>query len=126
MGFNTDSSSANDTRMDSTGATGEKEKELVIVEWRDIIATSGWEQEITCPTIFTLGWLVSQDDNTITIANTVDFDDFTGDSRPPVYYGLHAFPSGAVVEIHRIQKGSYPISFERRRAKEDQREPFHT
>ena len=72
--------------MDSTGATGEKEKELVIVEWRDIIATSGWEQEITCPTIFTLGWLVSQDDNTITIANTVDFDDFTGDSRPPVYY----------------------------------------
>ena len=126
MGFNTDSSSANDTSMDSTGATGEKEKELVIVEWRDIIATSGWEQEITCPTIFTLGWLVSQDDNTITIANTVDFDDFTGDSRPPVYYGLHAFPSGAVVEIHRIQKGSYPISFERRRAKEDQREPFHT
>ena len=126
MGFNTDSSSANDTRMDSTGATGEKEKELVIVEWRDIIATSGWEQEITCPTIFTLGWLISQDDNTITIANTVDFDDFTGDSRPPVYYGLHAFPSGAVVEIHRIQKGSYPISFERRRAKEDQREPFHT
>lgn len=126
MGFNTDSSSANDTRMDSTGATGEKEKELVIVEWRDIIATSGWEQEITCPTIFTLGWLISQDDNTITIANTVDFDDFTGDSRPPVYYGLHAFPSGAVVEIHRIQKGSYPISFERRQAKEDQREPFHT
>ena len=126
MGFNTDSSSANDTRMDSTGATGDKEKELVIVEWRDIIATSGWEQEITCPTIFTLGWLVSQDDNTITIANTVDFDDFTGDSHPPVYYGLHAFPAGAVVEIHHIQKDSYPISFERGRAKKDQREPFHT
>ena len=70
--------------------------------------------------------VTENDDNTITIANTVDFDDFTGDSRPPVYYGLHAFPSGAVVEIHRIQKGSYPISFERRRAKEDQREPFHT
>ena len=103
-----------------------KDKPLVIVEWRDIIATSGWEQEITCPTIFTLGWLVSQDDNTITIANTVDFDDFTGDSRPPVYYGLHAFPSGAVVEIHHIQKDSYPISFERGRAKKDQREPFHT
>ena len=67
MGFNTDSSSANDTRMDTAGATGEKEKELVIVEWRDIIA-----------------------------------DDFTGESKtdPPVYYGLHAFPSGAVVHVH--------------------------
>lgn len=87
--------------MDSTGAIG-KEKELVIVEWRDIIATSGWEQEISCPTLFTVGWLVSQDDDTIVIANTKDPDDFTGESKtdPPVYYGLHAFPSGAVVRVH--------------------------
>ncbi len=52
------------------------DKPLVIVEWRDIIATSGWEQEISCPTLFTLGWLISQDDDTTIIANTVDFDDF--------------------------------------------------
>ena len=77
-------------------------KPLVIVEWRDIIATSGWEQEISCPTLFTVGWLVSQDDDTIVIANTKDPDDFTGESKsdPPVYYGLHAFPSGAVVRVH--------------------------
>ena len=76
------------------------EKPLVIVEWRDIIATSGWEQEISCPTLFTVGWLVSQDDDTILIANTKDPDDFAGDSIPPVYYGLHAFPAGAVVRVH--------------------------
>lgn len=117
MGFNTDSGSANDTRMDSTGATGKEEKELVIVEWRDIIATSGWEQEISCPTLFSVGWLIKEDNDTITIANTVDFDDFTGDSHPPVYYGLHAFPSGAVVQVHHIQKDSYPISFQRQQAR---------
>tara|TARA_A100001011_G_C14065813_1_gene738127 strand:- start:511 stop:813 length:303 start_codon:yes stop_codon:yes gene_type:complete len=76
------------------------EKPLVIVEWRDIIATSGWEQEISCPTLFTVGWLVSQEDDTIVIANTKDPDDFAGDSIPPVYYGLHAFPAGAVVRVH--------------------------
>ena len=79
-----------------------KDKPLVIVEWRDIIATAGWEQEISCPTLFTVGWLISRDDNTIVIANTKDPDDFTGESKtdPPVYYGLHAFPSGAVVHVH--------------------------
>ena len=100
-------------------------KPLVIVEWRDIIATSGWEQEISCPTLFTLGWLISQDDDTIVIANTLDPDDFMGENRPPVYYGLHAFPSGAVVEVHHIQKGSYPISLERRWAKAPRSEPSH-
>ena len=99
-------------------------KPLVVVEWRDIIATSGWEQEISCPTLFTVGWLVSQDDDAIVIANTKDPDDFMGENHPPVYYGLHAFPSGAVVEVHHIQKGSYPISLERRWAKAPRSEPF--
>ena len=125
MGINTYSSSTNNSGLDSTGATG-KEKELVIVEWRDIIATSGWEQEISCPTLFTLGWLISQDDDTTLIANTLDPDDFMGENHPPVYYGFHAFPSGAVVEVHRIQKGSYPISLERRWAKVSRSEPSHT
>ena len=93
-------------------------KPLVIVEWRDIIATSGWEQEISCPTLFTLGWLISRDDNTIVIANTKDPDDFTGESTPPVYYGLHAFPSGAVVKVHRIQTDSCRDVFGKPRAKE--------
>mgnify|MGYP001576847609 FL=1 len=101
--------------MDTAGATGEKEKELVIVEWRDIIATAGWEQEISCPTLFTVGWLISQDDDTIVIANTKDPDDFTGESKtdPPVYYGLHAFPSGAVVAVQRIPQAESPIVFQK-------------
>ena len=97
MGITTDICSTDDNRLDITRPTGEKEKELVVVEWRDIIATAGWEQEISCPTLFSVGWLISQDDDTILIANTKDPDDFTGEAKSEVYYGLTAFPSGAVV-----------------------------
>ena len=87
-----------------------KEKTLVIVEWRDIIATSGWEQSVECPTLFSVGWLVKVDDDTVVIANTIDPDDFTGEGQfeLPVLYGLHAFPSGAVVQIRRILTEEYP------------------
>ena len=85
--------------MDTARPTGKKEKELVVVEWRDIIATAGWEQEISCPTLFSVGWLISQDDDTILIANTKDPDDFTGEGKSEVYYGLTRFPSGAVVSV---------------------------
>jgi len=87
------------------------DKPLVIVEWRDIIATSGWEQELTCPTLFTLGWLISEDEDTVVIANTYDPDDFTGEGKidPPIYYGLHAFPAGAVVAVRRIGEEISPI-----------------
>ena len=86
------------------------DKPLVIVEWRDIIATAGWEQELSCPTLFSVGWLVNADDDTVVIANTLDPDDFTGEcqSEPPVLYGLHAFPSGAVVRIRHILTEEYP------------------
>ena len=86
------------------------DKSLVIVEWRDIIATSGWEQEISCPTLFTVGWLVKADETEVIVANTLDPDDFTGEcqSEPPVLYGLHAFPSGVVVRIRRILTEEYP------------------
>ena len=86
------------------------DKSLVIVEWHDIIATAGWEQEISCPTLFTVGWLVKADENEVIVANTLDPDDFTGEcqSEPPVLYGLHAFPSGVVVRIRRILTEEYP------------------
>ena len=100
MGITTDIRSTNDNRLDIARATGTKEKELVVVEWRDIIATSGWEQEISCPTLFSVGWLISQDDDTILIANTKDPDDFMGEGDPPIYYGLTRFPVGAVVAVH--------------------------
>ena len=80
------------------------EPELVIVEWRDIIATSGWEQEPTCPTFFNVGWLVREDKDVIVLATTKDLDDFTGESSdpPPVYYGFHSFPRGAVVSVRPV------------------------
>ena len=101
MGITTNIRSTDDNRLDTTRPTREKEKELVVVEWRDIIATAGWEQEISCPTLFSVGWLISQDDDTILIANTKDPDDFTGEGKsdPPIYYGLTRFPSGAVVAV---------------------------
>jgi hypothetical protein len=113
MGITTNIRSTNDNRLDIAGATGEKEKELVVVEWRDIIATAGWEQSIDCPTLFSVGWLISEDDDTILIANTKDLDDFTGEGDPPIYYGLTRFPSGAVVAVQRISQGEYPTSLQR-------------
>jgi hypothetical protein len=95
--------------MDTARPTGEKEKELVVVEWRDIIATAGWEQSIDCPTLFSVGWLMSEDEDTILIANTKDPTDFTEDRDQIVYYGLTRFPAGAVVRLQHIPLGEYPI-----------------
>jgi hypothetical protein len=112
MGFDFNCFSTYGTRMDTARPTGKKEKELVVVEWRDIIATAGWEQEISCPTLFSVGWLISQDDDTILIANTKDPDDFTGEGDPPIYYGLTRFPSGAVVAVQRISQVESPTAFQ--------------
>lgn len=108
MGDYTYVTGSNDNRLDFAGAARNKEKTLVIVEWRDIIATSGWEQSVDCPTLFSVGWLVRYDADTITIANTKDPDDFMEDQGRPQYYGLHSFPSGAVVRLRKIEEGLSP------------------
>ena len=108
MGITTNIRSTDDNRLDTTRPTREKEKELVVVEWRDIIATAGWEQEISCPTLFSVGWLISQDDDTILIANTKDPDDFTGEGKSEVYYGLTRFPAGAVVAVRPCDPAHKP------------------
>jgi len=106
MGSDTVFCGADNSGMDSAWTVGKKEKELVIVEWRDIIATSGWEQEPTCPTFFNVGWLVRQDSEVIVLATCKDPDDFTGESSdpPPVYYGFHVFPRGCVVSVSVVQR----------------------
>ena len=109
MGITTDIRSTNDNRLDIAGATGKKEKELVIVEWRDIIATAGWEKSVDCPTLFSVGWLISEDEDTVLIANTKDPEDFMEDQGQIVYYGLTRFPAGAVVRLQHIPLGEYPI-----------------
>ena len=104
MDFNVNLRSTNDSGVDNTKPNETEQKELVIVEWRDIIATSGWEQEPTCPTFFNVGWLVREDKDVIVLATTKDPDDFTGESSdpPPVYYGFHSFPRGAVVSVRPV------------------------
>ena len=69
--------------------------DLVIVEWRDIVQTGGWEphDEVECPSIQSVGWLLENDNSdTIKICNTIVDDD---DKR----YGITAFPKGCVSKI---------------------------
>ncbi len=62
-------------------------KQLVIVEWRDILQTSGCEShdEVDCPVIRSVGWLIPQDDlTTIKLCNTLapeNFDHTKGDKE---------------------------------------------
>lgn len=94
--------------MDTTKPNETEQKELVIVEWRDIVATAGWEQEPTCPTLFTVGWLIREDKDSISIASTKDPTDSMESQDQTPYYGFHVFPSGAVVRLLRIDEDSCP------------------
>lgn len=73
---------------------------LVVVEWRDIIQTSGWEpqEEVVCPTIKSVGWLVEHNDpSTIKICNTLAPENF--EDKGNKEYGITAFPKGCVVKL---------------------------
>ena len=108
MDFNVNLRSTNDSGVDNTKPNETEQKELVIVEWRDIIATAGWEQEPTCPTLFTVGWLIREDKDSISIASTKDPTDSMESQDQTPYYGFYVFPSGAVVRLLRIDEDSYP------------------
>ena len=101
--------STNDTGMDTSGSVGTKEeaKKLVLVKWRDVLADDGWTlaKDVNCPTICSVGWFVSDDENTLKIASTLDLDNFsdeTKDEAKPIPYGITAFPKGCVTEIKFI------------------------
>ena len=95
--------------MDHTGAATEgKEENLVRVKWRDIIQYSDWTtaDKVECPVMESVGWLVSQDEDTIKIATTLDrLDSLDENEGEPTYYGILAFPSGCVlscVPLHTL------------------------
>ena len=99
--------SSDGSGVDSTWALGEEEKRICIVEWQDIISCSGWEKasDVDCPTFKTVGWLVSDDEQTIKIASTLDYADAFGDAKDeakPVPYGITAFPAGCVDDLKFI------------------------
>ena len=96
--------------VDNSGAAEdaqEKEKELVIITWRDILSCSGWEKpdDVDCPEFLTVGWLISEDNDTVKIASTLDPTDSIGEAKGevlPVPYGITAFPKGCVVDIKHL------------------------
>ena len=98
---------SDDLGVDNTRASEdaqEKEKELVIITWKDIISCSGWEKpdDVECPELISVGWLISQDNETVKIASTLDPTDSIGEAKGevlPVPYGITAFPKGCVVKI---------------------------
>ena len=91
--------------LDIAGATRTQEEikyQCCLITWKDIIASNEWEKHeaIKCPELMSVGWLVYQDDETIKIANTLDFDDWEDKGADkPVPYGITAFPKGCVVKI---------------------------
>ena len=84
--------------MDHTGAATEgKEESLVRVKWRDIIQYSDWTtaDKVECPVMESVGWLVSQDEDNIKIATTLDRNDSLGENDgKATYYGIIDFTSG--------------------------------
>jgi len=99
--------SSNDSRVDTTRPIGEKEKKLVIVKWKDVISDDGWTlpKDVECPILYSVGWLVLDDEDTLKIASTLDPDDFSGEAKDetkPVPYGITAFPKGCVMSVKFI------------------------
>ena len=47
---------------------------LAVIEWRDIIGTSGWEKpsEVSPPTFWTIGYILKEDEETVKVVHTVD------------------------------------------------------
>ena len=101
--------SSNDLGMDTSRAVGEKEKakELILVEWTDIISDDGWVVAEDChlPTFYSVGWLEHQDDKVLKISNTLDFDDALEEHKKkekPIGYSVTCFPMGCVTSIKNL------------------------
>ena len=101
--------SSNDLGVDTSRAVGEKEKakELILVEWTDIISDDGWVVAEDChlPTFYSVGWLEYQDDRVLKISNTLDFDDALEEHKKkekPIGYSVTCFPMGCVTSIKNL------------------------
>ena len=101
--------SSNDLGVDTSRAVGEKEKakELILVEWTDIISDDGWVVAEDChlPTFYSVGWLEYQDDKVLKISNTLDFDDALEEHKnkeKPIGYSVTCFPMGCVTSIKNL------------------------
>ena len=101
--------SSNVIGLDTSGSINNswekaKVRELVRVEWVDIISDDGWAGAEDCdlPTFYSVGWLEYQDDKVIKISNTLDFDDALEEHKKkdkPIGYSVTCFPAGCVTSL---------------------------
>ena len=109
MVFDTAVCGSNVVGLDTSGSVDDawekaQRKELVLVEWVDIISDDGWVVAEDCdlPTFYTVGWLEYQDDRVIKICNTLDFEDALEEHKKkdkPIGYAVTCFPAGCVVSL---------------------------
>jgi len=110
MVSNIDIRSSNVTGLDSSRSVGTKEKtkQLVIVEWVDIISDDGWviAEDCDLPTFYSVGWLEYQDDKVLKVCNTLDFDDALEEHKKkekPIGYAVTCFPMGCVINVTEVK-----------------------
>ena len=70
--------------------------DVVLVTWRDIVATAGWEEEPDIPEFVNVGWLVSMDGDKLVIAGCRNSD--------REYAAFHCFPRGVVSSVSVVQR----------------------
>ena len=89
--------------MDTTRTTGtQEEKEIVLIKWRDILQTADWTpaNEVNCPTLQSIGWLISKDEKEVKIGSTLVVH--AADDPQGTPFSITAFPIGCVEEIKPI------------------------
>ena len=104
MAIGSSATDTDDSGVDSSGATAKEEKGLVQVIWRDILQTSDWTsaKDVTCPTLCSVGWLVSRNEKEIKIGDTLVVS--SSDDLPGTPYAITAFPTGCVENIIFLEK----------------------
>ena len=109
MVFDTAVRGSNVVGLDTSGSVNNawekaKVRELVLVEWTDIISDDGWVVAEDChlPTFYSVGWLEHQDDRVLKISNTLYFDDALEEHKKkdkPIGYSVTCFPVGCVTSL---------------------------
>ena len=74
-----------------------EDRGLSLITWVDIIQDAGWSEhdEVECPRLTSIGWVVYEDEEVLKIAGTLG-EDGTG-------YGVMALPKGVILSRNPIK-----------------------
>ena len=103
MVINISTDSSDGPGLDTTRSVrAQEEKALVFVKWRDILQTADWTpaNEVNCPTLMSVGWLISKDEKEIKIGSTLVVH--AADDPQGTPFSITAFPIGCVEEIKLV------------------------